>query len=127
MKPSRLVTSGGARRHTARGRKKITKAALVGGAAAAAIAATVGLASPASAYSDETYFLDLQVAHGWTIWDPVGHVAKARNVCYQLSSGVNGYTVRDNVYFANYSWNRSAAASFVQDSATALCPWTWSM
>ena len=30
--------------------KKITKAALVGGAAAAAIAATVGVASPAQAY-----------------------------------------------------------------------------
>jgi hypothetical protein len=31
MKPSRLVTSGGVRRHTVRGMKKITKAALVGG------------------------------------------------------------------------------------------------
>ena len=49
MKPSRLVTSGGVRRHTARGMKKITKAALVGGAAAAAIAATVGVAAPAKA------------------------------------------------------------------------------
>ena len=47
MKPSRLVTSGGVRRHTVRGMRKITKAALVGGAAAAAIAATVGVASPA--------------------------------------------------------------------------------
>ena len=46
MKPSRLVTSGGVRHHTARGKKKITKAALVGGAAAAAIAATVGVACP---------------------------------------------------------------------------------
>jgi hypothetical protein len=53
MKPSRLVTSGGARRHTARGRKKITKAALVGGAAAAAIAATVGVAAPANARTAE--------------------------------------------------------------------------
>jgi hypothetical protein len=51
MKPSRLVTSGGVRRHTVRGMRKITKAALVGGAAAAAIAATVGMASPANAYS----------------------------------------------------------------------------
>ncbi len=46
MKPSRLVTSGGVRRHTARGMKKITKAALVG---AAAVAAAVGLAPTASA------------------------------------------------------------------------------
>ena len=50
MKPSRLVTSGGVRRHTARGMTKITKAALAGGAAAAAIAATMGVAAPANAY-----------------------------------------------------------------------------
>ena len=50
MKPSRLVTSGGVRRPTARGMKKITKAALLGGAAAAAIATTVGMASPAQAF-----------------------------------------------------------------------------
>ena len=48
MKPSRLVTSGGVRHHTGRGMKKITKAALMGGAAAAAIAATVGVAAPAA-------------------------------------------------------------------------------
>ena len=52
MKPSRLVTSGGVRRHTGRGMKKITKAALVGGAAAAAIAATVGMAAPANANAE---------------------------------------------------------------------------
>ena len=50
MKPSRLVTSGGVRRHTGRGMRKISKAALVGGAAAAAIAATVGVAAPANAH-----------------------------------------------------------------------------
>ena len=50
MKPSRLVTSGGVRRHTVRGMKKITKAALLGGLATAAIAATVGMASPAQAF-----------------------------------------------------------------------------
>ena len=49
MKPSRLVTFGGVRPHTVRGMRKITKAALVGGAAAAAIAATVGVAAPANA------------------------------------------------------------------------------
>ena len=49
MKPSRLVTSGGVRRHTVRGMKKITKAGLVGGAAALAIAGTVGVAAPANA------------------------------------------------------------------------------
>jgi hypothetical protein len=50
MKPSRLVTSGGVRRHTVRGMRKITKAALLGGAVAAAIAATVGVAAPAQAF-----------------------------------------------------------------------------
>ena len=36
MTPSRLVTSDGVRRHTVRGMRKITKAALAGGAAALA-------------------------------------------------------------------------------------------
>ena len=57
MKPSRLVTSGAVRRHTARGMKKITKAALMGGAAAAAIATTVGVAAPANAYVDESFLI----------------------------------------------------------------------
>ena len=57
MKPSRLVTSGGVRHHTGRGMKKITKAALLGGAAAAAIAATVGVAAPAQAYVDESFLI----------------------------------------------------------------------
>ena len=124
MKPSRLVTSGGVRHHTGRGMKTITKAALMGGAAAAAIAATVGVAAPANAYSDETYFLDLQVSHGWVIWDPAGHVAKARNVCYQLNYA-NGYQVTSNVYYANGPWSWDTAHEFVNDSATALCPWKW--
>ena len=50
MKPSRLVTSGGVRHHTGRGMKKITNAALMGGAAAAAIA-QVPAGYPAS-YAD---------------------------------------------------------------------------
>ena len=49
MKPSRLVTSGSVRRPTVRGLRKITKAALASGAAAAAIAATVGVPAPANA------------------------------------------------------------------------------
>ena len=57
MKPSRLVTSGGVRRPTGRGMKKITKAALMGGAAAAAIAATIGIAAPAQAYVDESFIV----------------------------------------------------------------------
>ena len=50
MKPSRLVTSGGVRRNTVRGMRKITKAALAGGVASAAIAAS--LAGCAAAHSD---------------------------------------------------------------------------
>jgi hypothetical protein len=49
MRPSHLVTAGGVRRHTVRGMSKTTKAALAGGVTAAAIAATVGIAAPASA------------------------------------------------------------------------------
>jgi hypothetical protein len=56
--PSPVVTFGGVRRHTARGMRKISKAALMGGAAAAAIAATVGVAAPASAYTADDAFLD---------------------------------------------------------------------
>ena len=57
MKPSRLLTSGGVRRSTVRGMSKITEAALMGGAAAAAIAATVGVAAPAQAYVDEAFLI----------------------------------------------------------------------
>ena len=57
MKPSRLVTSGGAPHPTGRGRKKISKAALLSGAAAAAIAGTVGVAAPAQAYVDEAFLI----------------------------------------------------------------------
>ena len=60
MKPSRLVTSAGLRRHAAGGMKKFTKAALLSGAAAAAIAGTLGMASPANAsetsYENAVYY-----------------------------------------------------------------------
>ena len=58
MKPSRLVTSGGVRRPTVRGMRKITKATLAGGAAAV-IAATVGVASPAQAHSGHLVEVDV--------------------------------------------------------------------
>ena len=60
MKPSRLVTSGGVRRHTVRGMRRITKAALVRTAAAlavagAALAATTGIAHADSGAPSVTY------------------------------------------------------------------------
>jgi Protein of unknown function (DUF732) len=81
-------------------------------------------AGTASADSDETYFLDLQVSHGWQIWDPSAHVAMARYACSKLQY-TNGYAVADELYWANGPWTRSASQVFVQDAATALCPWTW--
>ena len=109
--------------------KKLLAAAGLG--AAIAIGSLAG-AGTASAYSDETYFLDLQVSHGWTIWDPAGwtiwdpagHVAKARYTCSQLEYR-SGYDVANELYYANGPWDRSGSQVFVQDSATALCPWTW--
>ena len=66
MKPSGLVTSGGVRRHTVRGMRKITKAALVGGAAAAAIAATVGVGvGVAQAEPDYTTYGSRGDQSGW--------------------------------------------------------------
>jgi hypothetical protein len=85
----------------------------------------VGVAAPANAYTDETYFLQLQVAHGWEIWNPAVHVAQARQVCDRLSYGENGYQVTDDTYYTHGPWTRSEAMSFVQDAATALYPWTW--
>ena len=102
--------------------KKLIAAAGLG--AAVAVSSLLG-AGTANAYDNETYFLQLQVSHGWTIWNPAGHVAKAYQVCNQLDQGTNGYAVRDNVYYSNGPWSLSEATSFVQDSATALCPWTW--
>jgi hypothetical protein len=54
MKPSPLVTSGGARRHTAGGIKKISKAAFAGGAGAAI---AIGLLVPGcGGHSKDWYY-----------------------------------------------------------------------
>ena len=104
--------------------RKITKAALAGGVAAATIAAPLVGAGTANAESGETYFLSLQVAHGWQIWDPAAHVAKAYSVCNRLGYE-SGIAVINEVYYENGSWAWETAHSFVNDAATALCPWTW--
>ena len=85
MKPSPLLTSGGVRRHTARGMKKITKAALVGGAAAAAIAATMGVAAPANA-SEGSYLQALNNS-GLTIYNAGSAVNAGLAVCAELRLG----------------------------------------
>ena len=120
MKPSRLATSGGARRHTARGMKKITKAAVMGGAAAAAIAATVGIAPAASASS--TGFLNKVHAEGfWNTRGDAGLLNQGYWICNELD---NGYTV-DNVAmrldWVN-SFNPGAVGAFAAIATFELCP-----
>ena len=99
--------------------------AVAGLGAAIALGSLAG-AGTASAESVETYFLQLQVSHGWTIWDPTAHVAKARYACAELAYET-GYQVADELYWANSSsaWTRAGSMQFVQDAATALCPWTY--
>ena len=83
MKPSRLVTSGGVRRHTVRGMRKITKAALLSGAAAVALAATVGVAAPANAYGP----IHVTSYVSWT--------GGGRCLDYEYPSPNGSYTVTD--------------------------------
>jgi hypothetical protein len=130
MKPSRLVTSGGVRRPTGRGRKKITKAAVLGGAATAAAAATVGMASPANASG-----------YGYNGYDFVYHAANLGidgvttqvgwSICSEISAGWSQDAIaKDLVYHSflgnglydhiNYEQAYEEAYYAQQD----LCPWT---
>ena len=83
MKPSRLVTSGGVRRPTVRGMRKITKATLAGGAAAAVIAATVGVASPAQAHSGHRVEVDVS----WSGTSCIYFHARSESNHYRTASG----------------------------------------
>ena len=117
MKPSRLVTSGGVRRPTVRGMRKITKAALVGGAAAAAIAATVGMASPAQADA-QSYFNTLEHNFNWVIWDYPGVLSQGNTVCQLLWDDVNPMSWL--TYVVGYEPN--AASHIIAASRIGLCP-----
>jgi hypothetical protein len=128
MKPSRLVTCGGVRRHTVRGMRKITKAALVGGAAAAAIAATVGVAAPANASTDrEQAFLNQFVATGGYIYDANQLTNTGYRICARFDY-VDGNQIAREV-FADSSWgdvpNLHEAARWVRVAANTLCPEVW--
>ena len=90
MKPSRLVTSGGVRRHTVRGIRKITKAALLGGAAAAAIAAAVGVAAPANARDFVTTEVNWGGQNCIWIWDAYGSKTARRG----------GHAIYDNIAYS---------------------------
>ena len=124
MKPSRLVTSGGVRRHTGRGMKKITKAALVGGAAAAAIAATVGIAPTASATPVEnTWYLQSLVNKGWEIWDVNLLLQQGNQVCNDIDN-IPGWTGADaRNWLISYNGYSYQGAYEVVDAATYnICP-----
>ena len=120
MKPSRLVTSGGVRHHTGRRMKKITKAALVGGAAAAAIAATVGVAAPASASPGS--FLGYMHSEGF--WNTGGDAAMLQMgywVCNQLDAGWTPAATTAAISANNYFYDGSAG-TFGAIATTELCP-----
>lgn len=83
--------------------KKITTAALLGGAAATAIAATLGVAAPANAYPGELalnvcQFLDANPESSYTI---------NRYFDIAIQAGMSGY----------------AAGAQLDSSVTAFCPW----
>ena len=125
MKPSRLVTSGGVRHHTGRGMKKITKAALVGGAAAAAIAATVGLASPAQADSYSYIYRiennDLVNFTGSKQW----YLGAGHAICADLREGLSTRGAIDALYVysnaAGYDFNYTASEEVVYVAKEELC------
>ena len=124
MKPSRPVTFGGVRRRTFRGMRKITKAALLGGAAAAAIAATVGMASPASA-SEASFENAVYYETGYSGSDIVdlGYVTcdaitGARNA-NMPPAGTMGALV--GIYLDS-GFSSSDAGAIVAYAVTELCP-----
>jgi Protein of unknown function (DUF732) len=128
--PSPVVTFGGVRRHTARGMRKISKAALMGGAAAAAIAATVGVAAPASSYTADDAFLDTLSANGviWTSTDSV--IAEGHQVCAAFDMGYGFHPVVDAVRsYSLANWGPYQAMSDRQSAGLvgaaigAYCPW----
>jgi hypothetical protein len=129
MNPSRLVTSGGVRRHTVRGMRKITKAALVGGAAAAAIAATVGLASPANASSSGYLAAVEDVAYGVPTSTQLG---VGNGTCAILtearSSGMSPGAGLASVgmLFLTNGFTPEDAATVVYAAVTELCPSNYS-
>jgi len=124
MKPSRLVTSAGLRRHAARGMTKFTKAALLSGAAAAAIAGTLGMASPANAsetsYENAVYYstglsgsevTDL----GYTVCKAVTAGKNAGLPAAATMGAIGGILIDNGV-------PNSVSAPIVAYAVTELCP-----
>jgi hypothetical protein len=96
--------------------KKVLTAAGIGAALALAGAGV------ANAYSDETYFLDLQVAHGWIIWDPGQHVRAAHWTCDRLNYETGDYVLPE-LASLNPGSTYAENTQFLWDAITALCPW----
>ena len=133
MKPSPLVTSGGVRRHTVRGMRKITKAALVGGAAAAAIAATVGVGmGVAQAEPDYTTYGSRGDQSGWAyaselidqrmLTSSPQATQLGWNVCNQLTmTGMTEPQLRHSWEDQGYSIHTTVA--IVAGATYHFCPW----
>jgi len=100
--------------------KKLSKAALMGGVAAAAVAATVGVAAPASASSDS--FLRALTVNGWhdsyrgSLLNTGYEVCRELGQGYSYSSAVSGVYYNTNTYT---SW--SDASWFVNLAESHLC------
>jgi hypothetical protein len=87
--------------------RKITKAALVGGAAAAAIAAIVGMASPANAYS-YAHSITTEIEWGgsyciptWSAGLYYRHTTAIDTLC---SMKADGQSARDVAKYLGVSW-----------------------
>ena len=108
--------------------KKISKAVLLGGAAAAVVAASVGVAAPANALTNrEQAFLNQFVATGGYIYDANQLINTGYRICARFDY-VDGNQIAREV-FADSSWgdvpNLHAAARWVRVAANTLCPEVW--
>ena len=108
--------------------KKLNKAALVGGVAAAAIAATVGVAAPASAYTgNEVAYLNAMENSGFTTYDAPWAISSGYWICNKFSYE-NGNEIAVDL-FRSTSWgdvpNLHVAQTWVNTAANTLCPWVW--
>ncbi len=125
MKPSRLVTSGGVRRHTVRGMRRITKAALVGGAAAATIAVGslvgAGSANADSGYDNYRYLQGLNNNGVYVINTNVA-ISHGHIVCAMLDNGNTAYDAQRWLFNVNPQLGWGGAFNQVGLAAQYYCP-----
>ena len=128
MKPSRLATSGGVRPHTGRGMKKISKAALLSGAAGAAIAATVGAAAPAQADTGQfVYAVNAIGIYSDDGWSGIANVGW--QICSDLAYGYSPDSIAGSLFGQSHAYQGyynsityTQALSEVNLAMAYLCP-----